>query len=186
MQLIMSCLVFQCGAARFYDSREMSSFIFDKFSWSGDQNDRPHRVGLEVEGSVLNVATRKGLHQGNQLAAADPIVGNPPGKHVWQVRVLDSFHNWGDGLVIGAMDGQAKLNEPEGTKAWGLHVFSGCVHSTTNATNPGAKGKQVCEPLSGAAKDARIRVMADLGRKSTLSFAVNGGEWVDSGVVSTV
>ena len=159
----------------------MSSFIFDKFTWSGDQNDLPHRVGLEVEGSVLTVATRKGLHQGNQLAAADPIVSS--GKHVWQFRVLESFHNWGDGLVIGAMDGQAKLNEPKGTKAWGLHVFSGCVHSTTNASNPGAKGKQVCEPLSGAAKDARIRVMVDLGRKSTLSFAVNGGEWVDSGVV---
>ena len=56
------------------------------------------------------------------------------------------------------------------------------MHSTTNATNPGAKGKQVCEPLSGAAKGARIRVMADL-KTCTLSFAVNGGEWVDSGVV---
>ena len=105
----------------------MSSFTFDKFTWSGDQNDRPHRVGLEVEGSVLAVATRKGLHQGNQLAAADPVVATRNGKHVWQVRVLDSFHNWGDGLVIGAMDGQAKLNEPKGTKAWGLHIFSGCA-----------------------------------------------------------
>ena len=153
-----------------------------EFTWLDVPNGLPHLAGLEVTGNVLAVATRKGLHHGNQLAAADPIVGS--GRHAWQVRVLESFRNWGDGLVIGAMDGQAELDEPKGAKAWGLHVFSGCVHSTTTATHPGTKGKQLCEPLNGAAKDARVGVQVDFDRR-TLSFAVNGGEWVDSGVVIT-
>ena len=100
--------------------------------WLVSSTANKHDDGLEVDDArtVLKCITNnKGAHQGNQLGAAEPIIGS--GRHGWQVGVLDSFHDWGDGLVIGAMDGAAELSDPKGVKAWGLHVFSGCVHVRT-------------------------------------------------------
>ena len=66
--------------------------------------------------NTVTVTTIKGEPQGNQNALGEPVVG--AGRHIWEIKILDSWRNWGDGMLIGVMDATVELNEPKGVKAW--------------------------------------------------------------------
>ena len=87
-------------------------------------------------------------------------------------------------MLIGVVDSAVELSDPKGAKSWGYLPLNGCLHSSNNCTQPGSKGKQVSEPLSGFVTGAHVRVQVDMERR-TLAFAVNGGEFVDAGVTLT-
>ena len=155
------------------------------FLWSASALPEP----LALQQNAVTVTTVKHPQhpgqdepQGNQVAVAEPIVAN--GRHVWVITILESWRNWGDGMLIGVMDATVDFSDAKGVKAWGLLPMTGMVHTTNNASHAGQKGKQVCEPLDGASSGAVVKVQVDVDRK-TLSFSVNGGEFVDAGVSLT-
>ncbi|KAL1512061.1 hypothetical protein AB1Y20_005334 [Prymnesium parvum] len=111
---------------------------------------------------------------GTSVALGDPVFVS--GKHSWECVIEESFHSWGDGMLIGVTDATGTTGE-----AWGLFPLTGHVHICATTDQCGKRGKQVCEPLNGYAKGSRIRVTVDLERR-TLAFSIGGKPDVEAGI----
>ncbi|KAL3893457.1 MAG: hypothetical protein SGPRY_014221 [Prymnesium sp.] len=107
-----------------------------------------------------------------------PLLGWPTlttGRHLWEYTIHESFHNWGDGMLIGVAEAS------EEGEAWGFCPLSGCVHSAPAVDQAGQAGVRLCKSMMGQAKGCNVTVTVDLD-KGLLFFSINGRGDIEAGV----
>mmetsp|Transcript_65139 Transcript_65139/g.108216 ORF Transcript_65139/g.108216 Transcript_65139/m.108216 type:complete len:205 (+) Transcript_65139:118-732(+) len=121
---------------------------------------------------------------GTCVALGEPILAS--GCHTWTFVIENSFHNWGDGMILGVADANEELDLANltGGSAIGLYARSGALVLTNDCAGPGEQVKMMDHPLDGCACGAAIKVKADLDRRS-LTFRINGGPEVEAGWIFT-